>query len=212
MDTSSNSNAPTLLENGQPVNGEPNPDSQEIQNSQDTHENIASTPPTSDGFEAINHAASLVEDALSTQSQETQLLQLSDVAAAQMPLGVDGNAPSYVVAPSAGQKRTASGMVKSAKSPTSPVTENSAGHTRSVSNISTSSNASSGLKEVKENLFKTSFTSVVAPVKGKPRELQQIICVRSLQYWGPSLFSSRSPFREQCFVNRMLTSYSYLLN
>lgn len=152
IDTSSKSSAPALLENGQPVNGEPNHDAQEIQNSQDTHENTASTPPTSDGFEAINHAASLVEDALSTQSQETQLLQLSDVAAAQMPLSIDGNAPSYVVAPSAGQKRTASGMVKSAKSPTSPVTENSAGHTRSVSNISTSSNASSGLKELSAEL------------------------------------------------------------
>lgn len=110
------------------------PDSQETLDSQETVEDnngtAASTPPTS--------------DELSSQSQESQL------ATAQEPLHL------VTTAHTAGQKRTASGMIKSSsvvnKSPTSPVVR--PGHSRntSISNGTSNSNRISEVCDCTQNV------------------------------------------------------------
>lgn len=154
MNTSSKNNALTLDDarvanesRTKPISS--NHNSQETQNSQSTVEEIneattASTPPTSDGF--------------SSQSQESQLSQLSAIAAAREPLDFNGADPapaSFAMASTAGQKRTASGMVKpaTAKSPTEPAVERNGGHVRSMSNISSTSSLGSKIGEVRNALF-----------------------------------------------------------
>lgn len=156
MNTSSKNNAITLdhgrLANefdGKPISS--NQNSQEVQNSQSTVEEsnatTASTPPTSDDF--------------SSQSQESQLSQLSAIAAAQEPVNLNGLDPApCTTAPSAGQKRTASGMIKPhvAKSPTtSPKVGSNGGHTRGVSNNSSTSTSSSRIAEVMITLLHCHF-------------------------------------------------------
>lgn len=143
MNTSSKNNA-LALDDGRGANefgSKPAPsnyNSQETQNSQsmveESNETTASTPPTSDGF--------------SSQSQESQLSQLSAIAAAQEPVNFNGAEPtpsSFSTVPSAGQKRTASGMIKPSdtKSSTDPAAGSNGGHARSVSNISSASSLSS---------------------------------------------------------------------
>jgi len=127
MNTSSKNNG-IILEKGRQANEyksksiPPSQESQETQNSQSTvddNNEIASTPPTSDGF--------------SSQSQESQLSQLSAVAATQ----------ESITAYSTGQKRTASGVIKF-----TVASVVGAGHSRSTSNINSSSNVNNRIGEV----------------------------------------------------------------
>jgi hypothetical protein len=104
----------------------------------DGHDTV-STPPTStsDGFSSQN---------TSQEGYHSQLSQLSQIAAAQEPLG-NSSRPTASIASTAGQKRTADGEVKPGSS-ISPERPQARGHSRNTSAVSNASSAASRIGEV----------------------------------------------------------------
>ncbi|KAK2624478.1 hypothetical protein QTJ16_006428 [Diplocarpon rosae] len=99
---------------------------------------------TTDGHDTASTAPTSTSDGLSSQSaitdgQLSQLSQLSQLAASQRRLS-SSTRPILAIAPTAGQKRTADGQVKS--SSISPGSPNIRGHSRNTSAVSTASSVS----------------------------------------------------------------------
>jgi hypothetical protein len=114
-------------------------------NSQSTSENHGiATPPTSasEGFssQSTNQDGSMC-----------QLSQLSQLAAAQQPLASGTTRPKLAISPTAGQKRTADGQIKLARS-SPPSARSHSRNVSAVSNISNSSNRIGEVRNVKHNL------------------------------------------------------------